>query len=242
VRIVVRSDNGLASPGLYDYCEDQGLLYACGFASNAVLQRATATALADLELYHHFYQHREPHVQAFTEIRAYQAGSWRQPRRLAVKLEVTAQGSQRRFVVHNLPGTPEEVYRGFYVQRGKVPEQPLDELKNGLRADRLSACGFCANAFRLLVHVLAYAIAVLFREASAAVPEVAQATVSTLRQHLWKVAAVVVTSPRRIWLRVSETWPGVAVWRRVQQAVTEFVERTVGPAGAGPQADGGLAG
>ena len=34
-------------------------------------------------------------------------------------------------------------------------------MKHGLRCDRLSACGFCANAFRLLVHALAYAVVVL---------------------------------------------------------------------------------
>jgi hypothetical protein len=92
-----------------------------------------------------------------------------------------------------------------------------------LQADRLSACGFCANAFRLLVHTLAYAIVVLFREAVATVPEVATATVSTLRQRLWKIAARVVTSPRRIWLHLSETWPYRAVWVGVLAAVQSFV-------------------
>ena len=47
------------------------------------------------------------------------------------------------------------------MQRGAVPEQPLGERKNGLRCERLSSSGFCANAFRLLVHALAYAIVVL---------------------------------------------------------------------------------
>ena len=65
VRIRVRSDNGLAVPGLYDYCEGHDLPYAFGYASNAVLQRATAQALADLELYHRCYRHREPTVQGF---------------------------------------------------------------------------------------------------------------------------------------------------------------------------------
>jgi len=55
-----------------------------------------------------------------------------------------------------------------------------------LQADRLSACGFGANSGRLLLQVVAYAIVVLFREANAAVPEVATAQVSTLRQRLWK--------------------------------------------------------
>jgi hypothetical protein len=207
VLIKVRSDNGLAVPGLYDYCEANGLPYAFGYATNPVLQRATDPALADLELYHHFYRHREPVVQRYESIADYQADTWPPPRRIVAKIEVTPQGSQRRFVVTDLTAPAAEVYRDFYVQRGKVPEQPIGEMKNGLQADRLSACGFCANAFRLLVHTLAYASVVLFRAAVAGVPEVATATVSTLRQRLWKLAARVVTSPRRIWLPLSERWP-----------------------------------
>jgi hypothetical protein len=223
VAIQVRSDNGLAVPGLYDYCEANGLSYAFGYATNPVLQRATAHALAEAELYHHFYGHREPVVQRFESVTDYQADGWPHPRRIVAKIEVTPQGSQRRFVVTNHTEPPAAVYRDFYVQRGKVPEQPIGEMKNGLQADRLSACGFCANAFRLLVHTLAYAIVVLFREAVAAVPEVATATVSTLRQRLWKIGAVVVTSARRIWFHLSETWPYRELWGRVLAAVRAFV-------------------
>ena len=64
---------------------------------------------------------------------------------------------------------------------------------------------------------------VLFREALASVPEVATATVSTLRQRLWKIAAVVVTGPRRVWLHLSESWPYRALWGRVLAAVQAFV-------------------
>lgn len=232
VRIRVRSDNGLAVPGLYDYCERHDLPYAFGYASNAVLQRATEQALADLQLYHHFYQHREPSVQRFESLTNYQAESWSQPRRIVAKIEVLPQGSQRRFVVTNLDDPPEVVYRDFYVQRGRVPEQPIGEMKNGLQADRLSACGFCANSFRLLVHTLAYAIIVLFREAGAAVPEVATATVSTLRQRLWKVGAVVVIGIRRVGFHLSETWPNRELLGRVLAAVSAFVEQ-VGREGEG---------
>ena len=142
VRIRVRSDNGLAVPAMYDYCEANGLPYAFGYASNAVLQRRTEQALADLELYYAFYQHREPSVQRFESIADYQAESWPHPRRIVAKIEVLPQGSQRRFVVTDLADSPENVYRSFYVQRGRVPEQPIGEMKNGLQADRLSACGF----------------------------------------------------------------------------------------------------
>jgi Transposase DDE domain group 1 len=223
VVIHVRSDNGLAVPGLYDYCESQHLPYALGYATNPVLERATAPALADLQLYHHFYQHREPHVQRFESITDYQADSWPHPRRIVAKIEVNLQGSQRRFVVTDMDLPAAALYRDFYVQRGKVPEQPIGEMKNGLQADRLSAHGFCANAFRLLVHTLAYALVVLFREAAAAIPEVATATVSTLRQKLWKVGAVVVTSARRIKFRLATGWPYQALWGRVLRAVQAYV-------------------
>ena len=223
VLLLVRGDNGGAGPDLYDYCEAQGLLYAFGYASNAVLQRRTAQALHDVELYYHFYGHREPWLQRFEVFEDYQADGWARPRRIVAKVEINPQGSQRRFVVTNLTGHPRGIYRGFYVQRGAVPEQPIGELKNGLQADRLSASSFRANGFRLLLHVVAYAIVVLFREAVAAIPEVATATVSTLRQRLWKVGAVLVRSARQLWLHVSATWPGRGLWQQVQTAVAAFV-------------------
>jgi hypothetical protein len=226
VAILVRADNGLGVPAVYEFCEAEGLGYVIGYASNAVLERATAQALDDLELYYRLYgRRRGESLQRFEEVRGYQAGSWPHPRRIIAKVEVTPSGSQRRFVVTNRAAGPEDVYRGLYVQRGAVPEQPIGEMKNGLRCDRLSSSGFCANAFRLLVHALAYAIVVLFREAAAGVEEVATASVGTLRQRLWKAGAVVVTSARRVWLRVSETWPYREVWRRVYEAIQGFVAR-----------------
>ena len=228
VLILVRGDNGGAGPDLYAYCEAQGLLYAFGYSSNAVLQRRTDTAMSNMELYYQFYGRRDPWVQAFEVFEDYQAADWSRPRRIVAKLEINPQGSQRRFVVTNLPGQPRGIYRGFYVRRGAVPEQPIGELKNGLQADRLSASSFRANGFRLLLHVAAYALVVLFREAAAAVPEVATATVSTLRQRLWKVGAVLVSSPRRLWLHVSETWPGRPIWEAVHRAVRAFVGQVLG--------------
>jgi hypothetical protein len=53
------------------------------------------------------------------------------------KVEINPQGSQRRFVVTNLTAWPELVYRQVYVQRGAVPEQPIGEMKNDLRSERL---------------------------------------------------------------------------------------------------------
>lgn len=240
VLILVRGDCSLAGPALYEFCETEGLLYAFGYASNEVLQRRTAQALADLELYYHFYGHREPHVQRFEVVEDYQAESWSRPRRVLCKVEIAPLGSQRRFVVTNLSGHPGGLYRGFYVERGEVPEQPIDELKNGLDLGRLSAHGFRANAYRLLLHVVAYGLVVLLREAAAGLPEVARATVNTLRSRLWKVGAWVEQKGGRIWFHVAEAWPGRELWGRVQAAVAGFTAAVFGGAEAGAGAPQGV--
>jgi Transposase DDE domain group 1 len=87
VLILVRDDHSLAVPAVYEFCEAEGLLYAFGYASNAVLERRTAHALEELELYYQFYGRRfEPHVQRFEVIEDYQAGEWSRPRRILCKL------------------------------------------------------------------------------------------------------------------------------------------------------------
>ena len=222
--IVVRGDAGLAVPAMYEYCEAEGLLYAFGFASNHVLQERSDGWLADLETYYQWYRHREADVQRFETIDDYQADGWSRPRRIVAKIEINGHGSNRRFVVTNLSGHPQGIYHGFYVQRGGVPERPIGELKNGLAADRLSFHRFRANSFKLLEHTLAYALVVLHREATAALAEVAHAEVHTLRTRLWKVAARVTTSVRRIWFHFAETWPYRDLWGRVCQALRQFVD------------------
>lgn len=66
---------------------------------------------------------------------------------------------------------------------------------------------------------------VLHREATASIPEIARAEVSTLRQQLWKVGAVVQCSVRRIWFHISSSWPQRELWVRVYQAVRQFLDR-----------------
>jgi len=226
ITILVRGDNGLAVPDMYDYCERQGLLYALGYATNAVLKRDTETWLTELQQAYDAAGRPAQTMKRFAVFEEYQAGDWPWPRRIVAKLEVNRRGTNRRFVVTNLGGDPQGIYEGIYVQRGDVPESPIGELKKGLEADRLSAHGFRANALLLLEHVLAYALVVLYRQAAAsAAPEMATAEVSTWRQRLWKVGAVVKTSVRRIWFHFSETWPFAELWQRAHAAALAWAER-----------------
>jgi Transposase DDE domain group 1 len=222
VAVRVRGDGGFSVPALLDYCEEAKLGYALGYASNAVLQRRSGHWLAELELIHHFYGYRDPHMQRYEQITDYQAQSWPHPRRIVVKVEVTPQGSQRRFVVTNLTEPERQLYRDFYVQRGEVPEQPIGELKNGLKADRLSSCGFCANGLKMLVAVTAYALVALYRQACGGIEGVANADIQTLRSRLWKVPAEVRREARRVRVSLAESWEGRAVWQQTLQAVGQY--------------------
>jgi Transposase DDE domain group 1 len=126
-------------------------------------------------------------------------------------------------VVPNLSGDPRGLYRGFDVERGEVPEQRFDALQNGLDGGRLSASSFRANAYRRLLHVVAYGLVVLCRAAAAAIAAVRRASVGTRRPRRWNVGAWVEVKRRARCLPVSATWPGRALWVRVQEAVAAFV-------------------
>ncbi|MEZ6033221.1 MAG: transposase [Planctomycetaceae bacterium] len=105
-------------------------------------------------------------LQRFHTFEDYQAQTWSRTRRIVTKVEITQLGSVNvRFVVTNMSGHAGGIYQGFYVQRGNVPERPIGELKNGLSMDRLSSHRFLANGHKLMTHLLAYALYVLFREA-----------------------------------------------------------------------------
>jgi hypothetical protein len=237
VKVLARGDNGLAVPAMFDYCDEAKLGYAFGYASNAVLQRASEQWLKEVELVHNFYGYRDPHMQRFEQIKDYQAGSWPHPRRVVVKIEVTPQGSQRRFVVTNLAEPEKQVYQDFYVQRGNVPERPIGELKNGLNADRLSSCGFCANALKMLVAVTAYALVVLYRQACSGIEGVANAEVGTLRQRLWKVPAEVIKRADQVRVRLPGYWEHRQTWERTLLAVRQHTAllRQVGEPPGEPQ-------
>jgi hypothetical protein len=137
-------------------------------------------------------------------------------------------GSQRRDVVTNLPEPPRQLYQDFDGQRGAVPEQPIGEWKNGLKADRLSCSRFCGNALKLLVAVVvvAYALVVLLREAGASVAGVGNADVQGLRDRLGKVPAELEQEAGgRVRLSLPRDWPYRQTWEQALQAVRQHAQR-----------------
>jgi hypothetical protein len=223
--IFVRGDNGVAGPAMYDYCEAEGLMYTFGYATNEVLKRR----IREQELVENakllWWISGRHEFQLFHEFEDYRAESWPRPRRIITKVEITKTGGPNvRHVVTNMSGLAVGIYHGFYTQRGRVPERPIGELKNGLHMDRLSSHRFLANGQKLMTHVLAYLLYALFREANSDTPEVKTMEVGTARSRLFKVGARVEASHRRIWFHVASHWPGRDLFIVAAEAVQRHIE------------------
>lgn len=209
-----RADAGSAAPEVYETLESFGGLYAIGVASNAVLKRRTERRLQ--RACRRYTRTRKP-VTVFYSFR-HRARSWPRQRRVVVKIEITARGSNVRFVVTNRPGRAEEIF-SWYDQRGEC-ENRIKEFKRDLAGDRLSCHLYRANAFRLQVHALSYQLLALFRRHVLRQTELAQARFETTRLKLFKVAARVNRTRRRIWFHLSSSWPWrelfVRIWHTLQ--------------------------
>jgi hypothetical protein len=200
VKVVVRGDAGFAVPGLYDCCEAEGLEYVIGLITN---DRLLASAEALSETVRADYAQSRLKQRRFTETE-YQADSWEHPRRVIIKVEHNDKGINRRFLVTNLSSLPEEAY-DFYALRGDC-ENRIKELKNDLKADRLSCHRFVANQFRLLLHAAAYVLLHALKQYLEGTV-LANAQISTIRYRLLKIGAQVVQSCRRLWVHLASGYP-----------------------------------
>jgi hypothetical protein len=211
VRIILRGDSGFCRWKLMRWCERNGVFYVLGLARNAALERVAEpfTAAAQTQ-----FEARQTKVRNFHEVR-YAAKTWNCERRVIVKAEHLPQGPNVRFVVTNLTTpTPGEVYDGLYIPRGDM-ENRIKEQQLALYADRTSCHAFLANQFRVLLSAAAYVLVETLRRTGLAGTELEQAQAGTIRLKLFKVAARVVTSVRRVVLHLSSAYPLADLFARV---------------------------
>jgi Transposase DDE domain group 1 len=136
----------------------------------------------------------------------YAAATWDRARKVIVKAEHAAKGANPRFVVTNVPGEAQELYENVYCQRGEM-ENRIKEQQLDLFADRTSCHRFLANQFRLLLSSAADVLVQALRRVALVGTELATAQVGTLRLKLFKVAARVVLSARRIVFHLASSYP-----------------------------------
>lgn len=213
VTIVLRGDSGFCRRRLMRWCDRHDVGYVLGLAKNPVLQRMAEGFVDQAEAWFHQTGQTQ---RRFHELQ-YAAKTWDRPRRVIVKAEHLDKGPNTRFVVTNLTeSTAQQLYDELYVARGDM-ENRIKEQQLGLFADRTSCHGFLANPFRLLLASAAYVLIDHLRRTALTGTELARAQVTTIRLKLFKIAARLVTSVRRVVLHLSETYPYQTLFRQVVQ-------------------------
>jgi len=206
VPIAIRADAGFALPALYDYCECAGISYTIGLVTNERLRDHAAPLLAEAQ--------EESARRGGAKVRrlgeaVHQVKTWPVPRRVVVKAEMLAKGSNTRFVVTNRAEEPDVVYQG-YTDRGAC-ENWIKDLKRGLRAERLSCHRFAANQFRLLLHAAAYCLLDRLRRTLVMAGEEPM-ELATLRLRLVKIGGWVRQQAPRVSLHLAAAHPGQSLW------------------------------
>lgn len=221
IQIHVRGDAGFGLPVMYEIREKNSLTYTFGFATNSRLKKLTEELMARAVPQYEQTQQKQRLFMCFS----YQCNSWDRPRTVIAKAECHAGGTNLRFVVTSLPEitTDQQAEQTYdhYIERGES-EHRMDELKNGLKMDRLSCHRFMANFFRLLMHIAAMNLLNAFRD-DPKLPEVLRkGQPCTWRSLVLKAAVRIVQSTRRIVIHLCSAWPNWPFYKAAFQRATRF--------------------
>ena len=227
VRIIVRGDSGFAREAIMAWCEEHQVFYCFGLARNDRLAEQLGSSFERLRT-----QIKEGKVQSpcrsFTEFEYSTLNSWTKARRVIGKAEILAQGDNPRFIVTNLPKEgwsdavqatrfePAALYEKFYCARGdmenRIKEQQLD-----LFADRTSTHWLASNQLRLWFSVLAHLIMSTLQAEVLKGTELEGASVGQIRLRLFKIAARLTVSVRRIHIELCSAYPLKGLFGLVHQ-------------------------
>ncbi len=204
IKIIIRADSGFSTPKFYKLAREKNLKYTIAIASNAVLKRRTKL-LSNCVSYS--YVKKGIKKQILTSAFDYKAGTWEESEKCYAKVESTGKGLNVRYFISNFEDrSAREIYFDFYVKRGDTSENRIKEVKNMCFSDRLSDNDFYANFTRLIMSSLAYEIMIKIKEKIKKVTTQEQPKkwlVNNIRLFLFKIAAVVKITKRRVIISIS---------------------------------------
>jgi hypothetical protein len=206
VEIWVRADSGFAREALMTWCEANGVEYVLGLARNARLQRAIGGELHEAK---ERCQASGEAVRSFVELAYRTRKTWSRTRRVVAKAEALPGKTNPRFVVTSLPAERYEakiLYETLYCARGDM-ENRIKEQQLALFADRTSTATLRANQLRLWFSSMAYVLVAHLRRTGLAGTDLARAQTDTIRLRLFKIAARVRVSVRRVVISFSSAYP-----------------------------------
>jgi hypothetical protein len=203
VGILLRADAYYCCPAVFDFCEENDIKYVLGFKPLSPLVREVKPFIKEASK--RFDLQKRP-VKMFIET-LYQAKSWPRARRVIVKVEYNALGSNTRFIITNLEHWNRRfIYQTVYCDRGTM-ELMIKEHKNHLMSDRTSCTSFSANQFRLFLHSAAYVIYHTFRRLHLKGTEWASAQFDTIRCKIIKIGARIIQRTRKIRIHLPTSFP-----------------------------------
>ena len=240
VKIILRGDSGFAIERLMRWCDNNNVFYVFGFAKNAVLQRQIACEMTLARIQQARSTVKQRRFKWFRyRAQGWDRNRWMvgkaeyseqgpNPRFVVTNLfgfegMVDATFNRPRIngkqVRSMEPGTPcsvafnpERFYDTMYCQRGDM-ENRIKEQQLYLFADRTSCTDFMANQFRLLLSSFAYVLVDGIRRMALKGTEAARWQVNTIRLRLFKIAARVQVTVRRVVFHLASSCPYIAIFK-----------------------------
>ena len=214
IRKYFRGDAAFSKPKIYEYLEENSLLYAIRLPANELLYEKIRYLLT-----RPVGRPPEKPIVSLYEF-MYQAASWDRPRRVVAKVE-WHQGElfpRVGFIVTNMRANPEGVVH-FYNGRD-IAEQWIKEGKYALNWTRLSCKRFVSNQVRLGLFVLAYNLGNFLRRL--VLPrKIKHWSLRSLLVKLIKIGAKVVRHSRSTTFQMAE----VAIDKRIFAEILSKIER-----------------
>jgi hypothetical protein len=203
VDILVRGDSHYSRPEAMSWCERNRVAYILGLAGNKVLLARVAGLAEDAAIGR--IEGEATKVRRLSEF-IYAAKSWTTQRRVIARVEASDRGTDTRFIVTNLTGTPQWLYETVYCARGQA-ENLIKAHKRHLASDRTSCTKAAANQFRLVLHTAAYWLLHTLRGLAPKASFWRDAQFDTLRLAFIKVAGRVTELASRIKLALPSSYP-----------------------------------
>ena len=203
VEVLVRGDSHYGRPEAMAWCERNRVGYVLGLAGNKVLLARVANLAEEVAMSR--VETEAGKVRRYGEFR-YAAKTWHVERRVIARVEASDRGTDSRFIITNLAGTPRWLYEAVYYARGQA-ENLVKAHKLHLASDRTSCSKATANQFRLVLHTAAYWLLHTLRGLAPRRSFWRDAQFDTLRLALIKVAARVTELATRIRLALPSSYP-----------------------------------
>jgi hypothetical protein len=223
----VRADSGFARDAIMSWCEENGVFYCLGLSRNERLGERLKGNFENLKV-----DIKEAKVEmpcrSFTEFEYSTLNSWTKARRVIGKAEILAKGDNPRFIVTNLPQdgwndpiqaarfAAAALYEKFYCARGDM-ENRIKEQQMDLFADRTSTHWMASNQLRLWFSAFAHLIMSTLQADVLEGTELAVASIGQIRLRLFKIAARLTVSVRRIHIELCSAYPLQALFALVHR-------------------------